>query len=332
MLRLISCLFLLLGSSLFPATADVLADLSGEPSGAISFMSITPRGPTELMEGSGTATAIAGALHVPSGTTAPGPAMVIMHGSGGILPGREGAWAQRLNEMGVATFIVDSFTPRGFAATGDDQSRLPLAASVADAFAALNLLATHPKVDPKKIGIMGFSKGGQLALYTALEPFRRSVAKDDLRFALHIAFYSSCSIPYLASRTTQAPIVFLLGQEDDFTPAEHCRRYAAFFESHGSPVSFQIFPNAHHGFDLPTDLRYLPRAQTARKCGLDIELEPRLMARRWDDNSSIPPSGISSYLRTCMERGASYGGNAAALASAIESVRSSVTHHLLARN
>lgn len=318
---------------LLPLTVEAtpLPDLKAGQTGLIEFMSVTPKGPTELMEGGGAPAPISGQLQVPGGRSKSVPAMVIMHGSGGILPGREGAWAARLNEMGIATFVVDSFTPRGFSATGDDQSRLPLAASVADALTALNLLATHPGIDPKRIGIMGFSKGGQLALYTALEPFRRAVVKDDLRFALHIAFYSSCSIPYLSQQTTRAPVVFLLGQDDDFTPSDHCRRYAAFFEKQGSPVSFHVFSGAHHGFDLPTPLRFLPRAQTAKECGLDIELEPRIVARRWSDDGLIEPSGIQPYLRSCMKRGASYGGNAEALAAAIKEVRSSVTRYLSPR-
>lgn len=329
---ILAFLILLAGLLLpFASQADTLPDLKNGQTGQIEFMSITPTGPTELMEGNGVAAPVSGLLQIPGDRSKPVSAMVIMHGSGGILPGREGAWAARLNEMGVATFVVDSFTPRGFSATGDDQSRLPLAASVADALTALNLLATHPKIDPTRIGIMGFSKGGQLALYTALEPFRRAVAKGDLRFALHVAFYSSCSIPYLAQQTTRAPIVFLLGQEDDFTPSDHCRRYAAFFEKQGSPVAFHVFSGAHHGFDLPTPLRFLPRAQTAKECGLDIELEPRIVARRWADEGLIEPSGIQTYLRSCMKRGASYGGNADALAAAIKEVQSSVTRHLSPR-
>jgi dienelactone hydrolase len=322
--------FALLLGLLLPLSveAEPLPDLSGGQAGQIEFLSVTPSGPTELMEGKGAPVSIRGFLQLPSGNAKTMPAMVIMHGSGGILPGREGAWAERLNELGVATFVVDSFTPRGFSATGDDQSRLPLAASVADALNALNLLATHPGIDPQRIGIMGFSKGGQLALYTALEPFRRAVARNDLRFALHIAFYSSCSVPYLAKQTTRAPIVFLLGKDDDFTPSDHCRRYAAFFEKQGSPVSFHVFDAAHHGFDLPTPLRFLPRAQTAKDCGLDIDLEPRIMARRWSDDALIEPSGIQPYLRSCMKRGASYGGNADALAAAIREVQSSVRLHL----
>ncbi|KAB0265119.1 dienelactone hydrolase [Microvirga brassicacearum] len=317
-----------LGVSSQTAPADPLRDLRAGQRGQILFQSLTPTGPTELMARQSPEATIAGVLTFPENSQATSPAMIIMHGSGGIIPGREGAWAERLNRMGVATFVVDSFTPRGFSATGDDQSRLPLAASIADALSALQLLATHPGIDPNRIGIMGFSKGGQLALYTTLEPFRRAVIRDDVHFALHIAFYASCSIPYLAEQTTKAPILFLLGREDDFTPADHCRRYAAFFEQKGSPIEFHVLDGAHHGFDLPTPLKFLPRAQTARNCGLDIILEPEVTAQRWDTGTLIAPMEIKPYLRTCMQRGASYGGNTEALAVAIDQVSKSILRYL----
>ena len=81
--------------------------------------------------------------------------MVIAHGSGGILAGREDAWAARLNGLGIATFVVDSFAPRGLSSTARDQSRLSTMANLADALAALRLLATHPRIDPARIGVMG---------------------------------------------------------------------------------------------------------------------------------------------------------------------------------
>ncbi|HET8533473.1 MAG TPA: dienelactone hydrolase family protein [Methylomirabilota bacterium] len=87
---------------------------------------------------------------------------MIAHGSGGV-DTREAAWADRLGALGFSTFVVDSFTPRNVRETATDQARLPTAANVADAMAALRLLATHPRIDPDRIGIVGFSKGGQVA-------------------------------------------------------------------------------------------------------------------------------------------------------------------------
>ncbi|MBS7698823.1 MULTISPECIES: dienelactone hydrolase family protein [unclassified Chelatococcus] len=322
--------FLLCVAAVGLCQAAPVSDLKDGRVGTIAFASRTPTGPTEMMAGGGRQSTITGQLVIPTTSQTPAPAMIIMHGSGGILPGRENEWAARLNEMGVATFVVDSFGPRGFTSTGDDQSRLPLAASVTDALTALKLLSSHPGIARDRIGIVGYSKGGQIALYTTLEPFRRAVIDDDLRFALHIAFYSSCSIPYKSEEVSAAPVFLLLGGDDDYTPAAHCGRYVDFLRSKGAPVEMFVFTGAHHGFDLPTPVRYLPRAQTARDCGLDIALDP-VVARRWDTGLVVPPSDIGAYLRSCMQRGASYGGNPSARAEAGQIVDRAVQTFLLKR-
>ena len=78
---------------------------------------MTPSGPSELVRGTGAPATVDGTLVLPAGAAARMPAMVIAHGSGGILPGREEAWAGRLNGLGIATFVVDSFAPRGLSST-----------------------------------------------------------------------------------------------------------------------------------------------------------------------------------------------------------------------
>jgi dienelactone hydrolase len=323
---LAAALFLIAGAK---ASEAAVPDLADGAVGRIVFASRTPAGPSDLMAGRGPETEIAGDLSLPPGEGGGRlPLMVISHGSGGILAGREGAWAERLRAMGIATFVVDSFGPRGIRSTGEDQSRLATAASVADAFAALRIAATHPRIDPARIGVMGFSKGGQVALYSALEPFRRGAPGDGRRFALHVALYASCSLPYLASATTGAPILLLLGGADDYTPAAHCVRYADWFRDRGSPVRVRLFDGAHHGFDVPQPPRFLSRVQSARDCGMDIVLEPPPPTGRLWNGGVVPNAGITQYLRGCMTRGASFGGDAAALAGAIDEVREAVRRYL----
>jgi dienelactone hydrolase len=326
MIRAIAFLLLLLARD---ATAAPVRDLSDGATGRIEFFSTTPNGPTQLMQRQAPETPIVGTLRLPKAASGKAPAMVISHGSSGILEGRDFAWASRLEALGVASFVVDSFSPRGIMSTASDQSQLSTAASVADAFAALTLLSTHPAIDPARIGVMGFSKGGQVALYTTLEPFRRGAVTGDLRFALHIAFYASCSVPYRAKAVTGAPIVLLLGGADDYTPAAHCRRYAEWFREKGADVRMVVYDGAHHGFDGPAPQRYLANAQTARDCGLDIELEP-VAGKRWDTGASVPAPRIGEYLRGCVKRGATIGANGSALNAAIEEVRRAVAAHLRA--
>jgi dienelactone hydrolase len=320
---LVLALLLLAGDAL----AQLRRDLADGGSGKIEFVSTTPTGPTPLMNREAPETTIVGALRLPASASGKVPAMVISHGSGGIQEKRETAWAARLEAQGVASFVVDSFSPRGIRSTGSDQSQLSTAASVADAFAALKLLATHPAIDPARIGIMGFSKGGQIALYTTLEPFRQAVIDGELRFALHIALYASCSIPYHANAVTGAPILLLLGSADDYTPAAHCARYADWFRQKGADVRTVVYSGAHHGCDSQERERYLANAQTARDCGLDIELEP-VAGKRWDSGAAVPAAEIGDYLKSCVKRGATFGGNGSALNAAIEEVKRAVAAYL----
>ncbi len=294
-----------------------VAGAAAEPS-RIEFPSVTPRGPEQLLSGTAPPAVVDGILTLPD---RPGrmPAVVIAHGSGGIREDREDAWARRLAAAGFATLVVNSFAPRGITSTGTDQSRVSVLANTADALEALRLLAAHPRIDPTRIAVMGFSRGGQVALYTALEPFRAARLPDGLAFAAHVALYPSCSLPYIAPATTGRPVLMLLGESDDYTPARHCLRYADWYRGMGSPVDLRIYAGAHHGFDASDPVRWLRQVQSARDCGLDIILEPR-GGRVWTTGQAIPAQEIGRYIGDCMQRGAHFGGNAEALAAAVAAV------------
>jgi len=102
---------------------------------------------------------ISGELRIPRPGAERLPAVVLVHGSGGVGANVD-RWAQELNGIGVSAFIVDSFTGRGIVNTAADQSQLSSLGMMVDAFRALELLGRHSRVDPARIGVMGFSKGG----------------------------------------------------------------------------------------------------------------------------------------------------------------------------
>jgi dienelactone hydrolase len=84
-----------------------------------------------------------------------------------------------------------------------------------------------------EIGIMGFSRGGQVSFQTALEPVRRGIIDGDLRFAVHVPFYPPCNTIYVAGRVTGAPIRCMLAGSDDYTPPSYCARYVEWFRAKG---------------------------------------------------------------------------------------------------
>jgi dienelactone hydrolase len=106
-------------------------------------------------------------------------------------------WSKELNQLGIAAFLVDSFSGRGIISTLDDQTQLGRLAMAADAYRALELLAKDARIDPARIAVMGFSRGGQSALYSAMTRlYQAKGPSNNLRFAAHIAFYPDCMTTY----------------------------------------------------------------------------------------------------------------------------------------
>ena len=293
-----------------PITTDQppVATLADGRAGVVAFEAPTPKSARELVERSVAVNSIiTGLLKIPPGAHGPVPAMVIVHGSGGVTPG-EWEWADRLNALGIASFVIDNFTGRGIEETETDQFRLSPAADVAGALAALRLLATHPGIDPKRIGVIGFSRGGIVALDTALEPFRRGVINGDLRFAAHIPFYPSCDINFVSAHLDGSPILMLLGGKDNYTPAAPCLAYADELRDKNVPISVVVYANAYHAFDRNIPLKYFPNDPSARNCRGKVDLDAGTFTMRRGD-TALTGSDALAEVRQCFTTGVNYGGD-----------------------
>ena len=245
----------------------------------LRFNSVTPASRYQLVHRSYPAapTVISGSLSLPAGTSAqPWPAMVIAHGSAGVQAKDRLRWVPLLNRMGIATLLVDSFSARGIARVDEDQGRLDQSANDADALAALRLLAADPRIDRQRIGVIGFSRGGIVALETAVDAFRRGVIDDDAHFAAHIAFYPGCGLRYwrTPSPLTGAPIMMALAGSDNYVPPAPCLAFAETMRAAGQDVETHVYPGAYHDFDNTVDyVKQFDRVETSRQCA-DREIDP----------------------------------------------------------
>jgi dienelactone hydrolase len=233
----------------------------------------------------------------------PFPAILILHdcsGLGAHSSGSPGRWGSLLAGEGYVVLIPDSFLPRGFPdgvctvpPSAQMVKTLPRARAV-DAYAALALLRSLPYVDGRHVGVMGGSHGGSTTLKTLVKPLEPALASERAGgFAAGVALYPGCAAPYGQWRITRAsgqrgpvtqflgtyeplaPLLILVGSEDDWTPAEHCRVLAERAAAAGFPVAIKIYPGACHSFDSAGPRRYIdtrnnpnkPEGHGATTCG-----------------------------------------------------------------
>ena len=203
------------------------------------------------------------------------PAVVVVHTIGGFQEANEGWLAVELRRSGFAALTYDSFSARGLSQSAVVGSRTgpPLASGVADAFAALHFLAGHPRIDADRIGIDGFSFGGEVAHLTAFEVLRAVMATGSSRFAAHVATYpgGTYGTRAEAGAYTGAPILMLLGEKDDNLPVAKAEGYLAYAGAagHPAPIATVVYPGAFHAWTAPTlgAPRFYPQyVASSRKC------------------------------------------------------------------
>ena len=182
----------------------------------------------------------------------PRPAVVLLHGCGGAfdrhghLTERFRDTVERLSAMGVAALVPDSLAPRG--ETQICTQRLGTRAVTQtqrrrDALGALKWLAARPEVDPRRLGLLGWSNGGSTVL-AATNRRQAEVAAAGIAPAFAAAFYPGCQADLARGYEPTAPLLLLVGAADDWTPAEPCRQLAR-----AAGVQIETYAGAYHGFD-----------------------------------------------------------------------------------
>ncbi len=169
------------------------------------------------------------------------PAVVVLHGCGG-LSSHTAEIADRLGSWVYVALAVDSLGARGLAnrctSVSFDQAF--------DAYAALRYLAQQDFVDPTRIAVLGQSMGGYSTLYAVDRDMVAQYFAE--RFRAAVAYYPACGVVPLPTFT--APVLILIGEADDWTPADRCREMVAHARPDSAPITLHVYPDAHHAFDV----------------------------------------------------------------------------------
>jgi dienelactone hydrolase len=272
-------------------------------------------------DANGKAVTVAGEFRIAQGSGRL-PVVVLMHGSSGVGATTE-AWVHKFNTMGISTFVIDGFTGRGLTVVGPKQALLGRLNLILDIYRSLDILAKHPRVDPERIVLMGFSRGGQAALYASLDRFNKLWNKSGAQFAGYIPFYPDCSTSYATDTEVAArPIRIFHGTPDDYNPVASCKAYVARLQAAKRDVALTEYPDSAHGFDAGllglATVAVSANAQTARNCHIK-EGEGGVLINA----DTQAPFG---YKDACIELNPHVGGNPATA----EAARKAVTDFLQA--
>lgn len=187
---------------------------------------------------------LSGELAIPGGQKGRLPAVIVVHGSSGVGK-REYAWAAFLQGQGYATLVIDYFGPRGITAKSSSQPT-----PVGDLLQALVRLAAHPRIDPARIAVIGFSRGAVMSVDASNDGGRST---DGIRAAVHVALYPSCRRGYINGASALPPLLILLGTEDSYSTPEECRRLVSGAAAKGRTVELRIYDGATHAWDAGFD-------------------------------------------------------------------------------
>lgn len=252
-MRLLSSLVLLLVLAGGPAAADLdpsgrwdEADVRAEPA---PVMSASPFGLADAAAGDTPSQAAKVSFYPARGASAaaPAPAVILLHGAGGVSRSREGRYARELAGQGVAVAVVDVLGARGGGGFIERLMNVTEAMALADAYATLAWLDARADVDASRTALIGFSYGGMSSLYAAYRQVNAAYAAP-VPFAAHVAFYGPCVARFERPATTGAPILMLWGEQDAIVDPEACSTLAGDLRQGGSAVTIRRY-DARHRWD-----------------------------------------------------------------------------------
>jgi acetyl esterase/lipase len=165
-----------------------------------------------------------------------------------------------LNRIGAACVLLKYRVP--------DTGPYPKSdAALQDAQRAVGLVRRHAldwKIDPKRVGVLGFSAGGHLAaaltshsaarLYPTVDAADSLRCRPDFQLLIYPAYLSekdgSLDLSASLEPPVDAPPTFLVQAEDDPVHVENAIAYFEALKKQRIPAEMHLYANGGHGYGL----------------------------------------------------------------------------------
>jgi acetyl esterase/lipase len=164
-----------------------------------------------------------------------------------------------LNKIGVTAVLLKYRVPGRLT----DQYRAPLQ----DSQRALSMVRSRAKdwgIDPKRVGILGFSAGGHLSAVTSNSSASRSYApvdvadqescRPDFTILIYPAYLTTnddlTKLEPQIKVTSASPPAIIIQTQDDAVKVENAYIYALALTNAKVPVELHVYPKGGHGYGL----------------------------------------------------------------------------------
>ena len=226
----------------------------------IKFTSYNPGVPLTIINGSyvNSPVEVSGKLILPKeGDNL--PVVVVVHISGGpseftvITQSWRNDFRNQLLKNNIGIFEIDNFTGRGAKEVATNQGKVSINAGELDALVAYKILDKHPRVNAKKLGITGQSRGGTASNMVVEKKFSDVVLGEENYYLASLPMAADCyNIGFENPTPTPAKILFLMGGADDYTLAKYCVKYVEKMKKAGGDVEIIVKEGWHHNFYTDT--------------------------------------------------------------------------------
>jgi dienelactone hydrolase len=186
------------------------------------------------------------------------PAIIMMHGTGGIRYGGV-YYAAALNGAGIATLEVDQWGGRDLPGGASSRPK-NLRDNLPDIAAAYHQLSARPDIDPSRIGRFGESMGGIETMLMMTRHNSDAVLGEGVTFKAAVALYPICRfynhVPGAGfADLIDSPIRIMAGSADAYDGGgDACQQLLRELPpKDAARVSLRVFPGVTHIFDSFTD-------------------------------------------------------------------------------
>ncbi len=205
----------------------------------------------------------------------PFPVLVYNHSSGGARS-FSGKWnkfnrltAKILLKKGIAVMFVDNFNGRNVVSAAEDQAQVSTYSFYIDAFMTLEYLSKDPRVNIKKVGITGGSRGGMTSLAIAERRIRDALISKDLYFAASQPRSVECRQSGFFRNPQPIPetkIWMVNGKIDDASHAHICEEYGEKMKANGADIKVTTKSGWGHMFEANYSAEYEANLEAWHEC------------------------------------------------------------------